>query len=222
MFNKKIYLCTAFLLWCFSERQKVWCAMTQMNNEEILFVERLKSGEETAWRSLYNQHYTFLCNVADGFVCDSFTAESIVSDILFHLYEIRKNLILNMSLRAYLFMAVRNRCLNYLRQRPEKRLAYDILSSAEVSASSYSEPVCKLIERELQEVIMRAVDRLPDECRKVFCMSRFDNKTYKEIAAELGVSINTVRYHIKNALSSLHNELDRYLLALLMFMTFEL
>lgn len=193
-----------------------------MDNEELLLVKRLKCGEEAAWRSLYRQHYVFLCNVADGFVHDDFTAESLVNDMLVHLYEIRKDLILNMSLRAYLFMAVRNRCLNWLRQRPEKRLACDILAADYESANSFSDPDSELIGRELQDVIMRAVDRLPDECRRVFCMSRFDNKTYKDIANELGVSINTVRYHIKNALSLLHNDLDRYLLALLMLTTLEL
>jgi len=174
---------------------------------------------------------SFLCNVADGYVRDGFTAESIVGDVLFNLYEKRGNIVDGMSLRAYLFIAVRNRCLNWIRQNKWlgglDAMLIDGASHGgnryEDTAEGFSyEPMSRIIESELEDEIMRAVNRLPEECRRVFGKSRFENKTYSEIAAELGISINTVRYHIKNALASLHNALDRYLLALLVFLSVEL
>ena len=65
---------------------------------------------------------------------------------------------------------------------------------------------------ELDYEIHRAIRHLPDECRRVFVKSRFEEKKYEEIARELGISVNTVKYHIKNALSILCKELDKYLL----------
>ena len=63
---------------------------------------------------------------------------------------------------------------------------------------------------------MKELGGLSPECRKVFEKSRFDGLTYKEIANELGISVNTVKYHIKNALSVLRNGLGKYFLAILM------
>lgn len=186
-----------------------------MVHEESLLVRQMKDGVEAAWRKVYDLHYAFLCNVANGYVRDEYVAETIVGDTLVHVYEIRDSFCPEGSLRSYLFMAVRNRCVNWLRQNADKlRLG---VSAAEDRPSveqrdNSEEPVSRLIEQDLQAEIYRAIDRLPHECRLVFGKSRFENKTYAEIAAELGISINTVRYHMKNALVQLHTDLDKYLL----------
>ena len=72
-------------------------------------------------------------------------------------------------------------------------------------------------QRELENEIYKAIDKLPDECRRVFAKSRFEGKSYEEISQELGISVNTVKYHIKNALSFLQTELSKYLIALILF-----
>ena len=82
---------------------------------------------------------------------------------------------------------------------------------------SDSHPLGILLERELENEIYKAIDKLPDECRRVFAKSRFEGKSYEEISGELGISINTVKYHIKNALASLHAHLSKYLISLLLF-----
>ena len=73
-----------------------------------------------------------------------------------------------------------------------------------------------LLERELEHEIRMAIDKLPVECRCCFEKSRLSEK-YEEISQELGISINTVKYHIKNALSFLQTELSKYLIALILF-----
>ena len=76
-------------------------------------------------------------------------------------------------------------------------------------------PLGRLLERELEHEIHRSIAALPAECRQVFLKSRFERKKYEEIAAELGISVNTVKYHIKNALARLHDSLGKYLACLL-------
>ena len=71
------------------------------------------------------------------------------------------------------------------------------------------------LERELEHEIHHSIAALPAECRQVFLKSRFEIKKYEEIAAELGISVNTVKYHIKNALARLHDSLGKYLACLL-------
>ena len=193
-----------------------------MEHTETLIVEQLKTGNEDAYQYIYDCHYALLCHVANGYVKDQFLAETIVGDTIFHLWEIRETLEISVSIRSYLLRAVRNRCINYLNSEWEKReIAFSSLMPDEITDDkmtiSDSHPLGALLERELEEEIYKAIDKLPNECRRVFDKSRFEGKSYEEISQELGISVNTVKYHIKNALASLQTNLSKYLITLLLF-----
>lgn len=72
-----------------------------------------------------------------------------------------------------------------------------------------------LLEKELEQEIEKSIQNLPKECRTVFQMSRFEDMKYQEIADKLNISVNTVKYHIKNALAILNKDLSRYLTTIL-------
>ena len=153
---------------------------------------------------------------------DNFLSETIVGDVIFHLWEIRETLNITISIRSYLIKAVRNRCIDYLKSRSEKKeISFSVLVPEEMSEEKYLQsdnyPLGILLERELEHEIRMAIDKLPVECGCVFEKSRFEEKKYEEISQELGISINTVKYHIKNALSFLQTELSKYLIALILF-----
>ena len=193
-----------------------------MEHTETLIVEQLKTGNEDAYQYIYDRHYALLCHVANGYVKDQFLAETIVGDTIFHLWEIRETLEISVSIRSYLLRAVRNRCISYLNSEWEKReIAFSSLMPDEITDDkmtiSDSHPLGTLLERELEEEIYKAIDKLPNECRRVFDKSRFEGKSYEEISQELGISVNTVKYHIKNALASLQMNLSKYLITLLLF-----
>ena len=193
-----------------------------MEHTETLIVEQLKTGNEDAYQYISDRHYALLCHVANGYVKDQFLAETIVGDTIFHLWEIRETLEISVSIRSYLLRAVRNRCINYLNSEWEKReIAFSSLMPDEITDDkmtiSDSHPLGTLLERELEEEIYKAIDKLPNECRRVFDKSRFEGKSYEEISQELGISVNTVKYHIKNALASLQTNLSKYLITLLLF-----
>lgn len=188
-----------------------------MENTELFIIEGLKQGKEEAYRYLYEHHYVALCHVAKGYVGDEALAEHLVSDVIFHLWEVRETLDIRISLRSYLVRAVRNRCLDYLDSRKQKHeITFseledgDSLGERYILADDY--PLGILLEKEFEHKIRQAIGRLPEECRRVFLKSRFEEKKYEEIACELGISVNTVKYHIKNALSLLYKELGKYLL----------
>ena len=193
-----------------------------MEHTEPLIVEQLQTGNEDAYQYIYDRHYALLCHVANGYVKDQFLAETIVGDTIFHLWEIRETLEISVSIRSYLLRAVRNRCINYLNSEWEKReISFSSLMPDEITDDkmtiSDSHPLGTLLERELEEEIYKAIDKLPNECRRVFDKSRFEGKSYEEISQELGISVNTVKYHIKNALASLQTNLSKYLITLLLF-----
>ena len=176
--------------------------------DDKTIVKQLKEGEEGAYRHLFDVHYIPMCNVAFVLLKDKFLAESIAGDVIFRLWEKRKEIDIQTSLRAYLIRSVRNRCINYLNQeyvlRESVSLSTDELSVSEgLPGNRQQHPLDILIEKELEEKVTLAVRKLPKETRTVFEMSRFDGLKYNEIAEKLGISVNTVKYHIKNALARL-------------------
>lgn len=187
-----------------------------MESTEALLVQQLKNGVDAAYKYLYDQHYQILCHVAAQYVKDDFLAETIVGDVIFHLWEVRETIEINTSVRSYLMTCVRNRCIDYLKSQYHKReVAHSDTGLRDFPVLQYVKdddyPLGKLLEKELEDEIMNAINRLPEECRRVFNMSRFENRKYEEIAQELKISVNTVKYHIKHALALLHEDLGKYL-----------
>lgn len=181
-------------------------------------IDGLKKGSEEAFRSIFDTHYVSLCRFADLFLRDKALAEEVVDDVIFYLWEHRADIEITYSLRAYLMRAVRNRCLNELNSlahREELRMSsLSLPDNTEFLDTLFIEkdnPLGSLLEQELEDELERCVDALPAECRAVFRKSRFEQKKYEQIAEELHISVNTVKYHIKNALAFLHARLSDYL-----------
>ncbi len=208
-----VYLCTASNL-----------GNLQMDRTEELIVKQLKEGREQAYKFLYDYHVPVLCHIAEQYVRDAFLAETIVSDVIFHMWEIRATLNIQTSIRSYLAQSVRNRCLNYLNaqvQQLERISGKGNLSDLPAMRFIESDdcPLGRLLTDELEQEIMAAIDRLPEECKRVFRMSRFEGKKQQEISQKLDISVNTVKYHMKHALSLLQEDLHKYFLGLFVIFT---
>lgn len=186
-----------------------------MIDHEEYIISQLKKGSDSAYRYLFDKYYVRLCRVARLYTNDDYEAENLVSDLIFHLWENREYMQIHTSLSAYLFASIRNRCLNYLHQSKVIHEASFTVSLAEllenISGSNEPSPLGLIIEKELELTIKDSIERLPTECRNVFKMSRHENLSYEEIATRLDISVNTVRYHIKNALSALRTNLREYM-----------
>ena len=194
-----------------------------MEQTEALIVEQLRQGKERAYKFLYDQHYQILCHVASQYVKDDFLAETIVGDVIFHLWDVRHSLDITTSIRSYLMQSVRNRCMDYLKsQYNQCELVMSSPGLLDFPVINYIKgddyPLGRLLEQELEGEIMKAIGRLPDECRRVFRLSRFEERKYEEIAKELNISVNTVKYHIKRALALLHEYLSKYLTAVILLL----
>lgn len=177
-------------------------------------IEGLRRGDEKAYSFLFRQYYTVLCRYATLFVNDYFVAECIVSDLIAHLWETREKTIISSSLKSYLFKATRNRCLNYLQSQ-----TYISTDEIEIAELAFDEdPMSVLLEGELSANIEKALAELPDTCRAVYLMSRHEHLKYEEIAEKMGISVNTVKYHLRRAVAFLRDKLRDYLFCILLFM----
>ncbi len=184
---------------------------------EKQIIRGVKEGDENAFRSLYDNYYHRLFCISRQYLQDDFLAETIVSDVFFHLWETRKTLDIQISLNAYLIRMVRNFSLNYLQKNyVEKEVSLnglDIISPLLFLSDEY--PLGRLLEKEMSEKLHEEINRLPKETRQVFILSRLEELKHEEIAERLGISVNTVKYHIKQALSILRDRLKDYQLVLL-------
>ncbi|UCJ08974.1 RNA polymerase sigma-70 factor [Chitinophaga pendula] len=173
-----------------------------LNSEEGL-IRGIHNKDRRTFTHVYELHFQGLVLAADRYVKDPGIAKELVQDIFIRIWEQPALLNENGSLRAYLYKAVINHSLNYIKR--EKNIARHHNLIAESLTDSYLETLQE--EQELKVEIYRAVEQLPAQCRKVFKMSRFDGLKYREIAADLKISEKTVENHIVHALKLLRETL---------------
>ena len=176
-------------------------------NEQILILQ-LQQGMEVGYATLYREHYGPLCHFASLMLQDDFAAESVVEDVILHLWENRQQLDIHTSLRSYLLRSVKNKCLDHIKLKYTRtECQFSTLSTEEVRAFDQRvatvSPVEQLVGKELEREVMQTIEGFPIECRTVFMKSRMEGKNNQEISDEMGISVNTVKYHIKKALRQL-------------------
>jgi RNA polymerase sigma-70 factor (ECF subfamily) len=144
-------------------------------------------------------------------------AEEIVQDVFIKLWKSRTSLVINISLRAYLFKMVQNLSLNYIRDHSTKKSIHEqSFEDTDIQLDTYSkgltEPISeKLFSDEIELDFFNALNLLPDQCREVFSLCRFEGLTYSEIAIKLNVSVSTIKTQMGRAMDKLHESLKRHL-----------
>lgn len=177
--------------------------------QERDIVERLRSGDRTAFDLLFHFYYPGLVIYATQFAVDKLQAEDIVQNLFVRLWEKRQRVQLVDSLKNYFFTSVRNSCLNTLKhQQVEGKY---IAQLYEMSEKDLLYQPNLYIASELQEIIRKAMDELPERCREVFILSRIEQLKNDEIAEKLELSKRTVETHISHALKILRVKLKDYL-----------
>jgi RNA polymerase sigma-70 factor (ECF subfamily) len=139
-------------------------------------------------------------------------SEEIVQDIFMKLWEKKGSLVIETSLKSYLFRAVYNSCNNYLAHAQIKNRYISLVREAILKNELSSDPVLdSLTYKELDTKITEAIDALPTDCKRIFKMSRFDGMKYAEIAGQLQISVKTVETQISRALLKLRRELREFM-----------
>lgn len=164
--------------------------------------------------SLFREYFAPLNMFARKFIYDVDASKEIVQDVFVTLWKRREEMDMSKSMKSYLYTSVHNRCLNYIRD--QKKIVQ--ASVEEIDLNQYVESRDLLVEEETLTEINRAFDGLPDKCRKIFMMSRFDGKKYREISEELGISIKTVETQISRALKHMREKLIHYLSIIILFL----
>ncbi|MDR1336682.1 MAG: RNA polymerase sigma-70 factor [Tannerella sp.] len=175
-------------------------------DDRILFMQ-LQHGEKKAYRELFVRYYSPLCEYAFRYV-QEVEAEEIVQDLMMYIWETHGEMVIETSLKSYLFTSVKHRCLNALKRKACQEQAHEQLY--EKLKDQFEEPDYYLTD-DLSDKIDASIRELPDSYRETFELSRFGELPNARIAQQLNVSVKTVEYRIAQSLKILRVKLKDYL-----------
>jgi RNA polymerase sigma-70 factor (ECF subfamily) len=173
--------------------------------EESEIAGRIRKGDIGQFESLFRSSYASLVKYAGTLIRDQDTAEEIVQDLFVRLWQEKDKIKIESSLNGYLFRSVHNRCLHYIEHRKVVERHAEEMSAA--IHDTTEDPSEILHYRELQARIARILEKLPERCGTIFCLSRFEGLKYSEIAERLSVSVKTVEASMGRALKEFRKEL---------------
>ena len=185
----------------------------ELANETITTL--LAQKDEMAFEKVFKSHFKRLHAYAFTILRDEVEAEEIVQQVFFKLWDRNENLSLTGSVSAYLYRAVHNESLNYIKHQKVKsnhqmHVVYSMKNEVE-------HPAKKVLTGELEKKIHSAMNELPEQCRTIFQMSRFDELKYREIADKLDISVKTVENQMGKALKLMREKLSDFLIFILLF-----
>ena len=172
---------------------------------ETLLIEQLLARNEKAFEATFKRYYKPLHAYAFTIVKDEAVAEDIVQQVFFRIWKNAENLHIHSSIAAYLYRSVNNESLNHLKH--EKLVVAHQKATAPQMKEERDSAAGKILHKELEQKIREALNTLPEHCRTVFQLSRFENLKYQEIADRLGISIKTVENQMGKALKILRIQL---------------
>lgn len=180
-------------------------------------IPAFQQGDSNAFNAFFREHYKPLCYFAQQLTGDAAAAEDVVKDSFVKLWNQRSGFDHPKSIKSFLYTATRNACLNLLRHEKVKdhfREEMQYLDGEAIDAPVLQE----MIRSELMQAIYKEIAALPEKRRQVFSMVFLEGLGYDEIAAQLGISVFTVKEHKAKALAQLRLRFtDRQLVLFMLF-----
>jgi RNA polymerase sigma-70 factor (ECF subfamily) len=159
--------------------------------------------------NLYLNYYGALKRYAFTMLNDHVVAEEMVQQVFFKVLERKKPITIHTSVKAYLYKSVNNECLNYIKHQ-KVRKGFETHNN-QVMKEQDTDAATNLQLKELEQQLRKAINELPEQCRTIFQLSRFEELKYAEIAIQLGLSVKTVETQMSRALKKLRVRLADYL-----------
>ena len=182
-----------------------------MMQKEKISLSDENNCEELSFEDLFKAHYSKLIFFANKFVNDIDTAEELVSETFAVLWEHKEKYSFKEMYTSFLYKMVQNRCLNHIKHKKIENTYVNYLQKNNLleEASHFQED--QILAREFELHIQKAIAQLPERCREVFNLSRFEHKKNKEIARILQISHKTVERQMTIALEKLRFKLHHLL-----------
>jgi len=175
----------------------------------------ISSLNKASFEELFKAYFKPLTSFAFKFVNDIDEAKSIVHDVFMKLWEKRDEIDLSKSVKSYLFTSVNNRSLNFIRDHKKFNKEEYILDNQSSKVPNVEE---ELASTDVQNKIDACLNSLNPKVKRIFELSRYEGKKYKEIAEEMNLSVKTIETHMSTALKVLREHLKEYLSVIILFL----
>lgn len=185
-----------------------------MNERHV--IDGLHMGEEWAYRYVFEAYYPTMCAIASHLLEDDFQAQSLAADVISHIYEKREELDIRSNLKSYLTTSTHNACLN-LKKNKKARTEHNFSKLEECdirqifAGREENTPQRQLIQKELSQLMQSVIRDIPEPAKGTFLKNRLQGLSYREIAAQEGISANTVKFRIKRVLQIILSRLGKEL-----------
>ena len=175
------------------------------------FIELLRQGNELAFEKVFTTYYEALHAYAFTILGDEAMAEELVQEVFFTVWAKKDKLDIQSSLKSYLYKSVFNKCLDHLKHRKHKIIHMSYVLQQAKAFSSGEDGDRRSDLKDLEKKLQKALNDLPEQCRTIFQLSRFEGLKYQEIALHLGLSVKTVEAQMGKALKRLRISLAEFL-----------
>jgi len=177
-------------------------------SDELFIFDRMADGDTRALRFFFDKYYDNLCNYVNLYIHDKYVSEDIVQDIFIYFWEKRGIIMIDTSVKSYLFRASRNKFLNYLRNEKSHRAIRDEVNANSVTFVNPDDNSIDSIN--LEEIISASIENLPPRCREVYLFHKIDELSYEEIAYRMDIAVKTVENQMTIAHKKLKEQLAPY------------
>lgn len=182
--------------------------MTQEN--DYLLLQQLKNDNQKAFKQIFDAHYDGVCRAIGKLIPDQALAEELTQNVFIQFWNKRHQLQIKGTIAPYIRRMGINEALAQLRKKQHTFQELPVQENA--TANSVEETY---LQNELQGEIKKAVNELPQRCKTIFVLSRFEQLSHKEIGEKLDIKPKTVENQITIALKTLRKALKNYLRSLL-------
>lgn len=176
-----------------------------------------KDTDLLSFNKLFTEYQQRFIRFAYSYTSDIMASEDIVMEAIMYYWENRKSLSEDINPPAYILRAIKNKSLNYLRDKQVHISAFSAIKeheewklSTQISTLEACDPT-ELFSQEILDKMNEAIAQMPKTTRQVFVMRRFEDKSYKDIADELGITTKGVEYHLSKANEHLRKYLKDYI-----------
>ena len=167
--------------------------------------------------SLFKEHYSFLCAVAYKVVEDEDVAKDIVQNFFLYCLDKMSIISVHSGFKGYAFRAVRNASLSYIKKARKVEYNDELLLQTAACLASQQEQESQEDETARDRSLWEIIGQMPEKRRHIFLLSNKDGLKYTEIAAQLDISVNTVKTHIKLSYEFLRRECQSLIRIIILF-----
>lgn len=182
---------------------------TALQKNNSLKIKNLKNINIESFEILFKEYYKDLCNFALKYTKNIDAAEEVVQDVFYKIWEKRSIINVKISVKSYLYISVRNKCLQQISHNKIIKIYEKYIDKQELYETK--NPYENLVYNETIEIFNDALNTLSPKCKEIFKLSRFKGLKYKEIANKLDISVKTVEANISKALKTLRKYFPEYI-----------